>query len=112
MLMDLINEDRVAAAVVAPGTGGPAEEETSCQWLATASAMANFEVTAEGIADREYRSFHGPRIYIDYVRIERGLAEGSVLSPRLYTILLADLLVKLKDKFPQLTCKGKTETNG
>ena len=53
MLIALINEDRVAAAVVAPGTGGPAEEETSCQWLATASAMANFEVTAEETADRE-----------------------------------------------------------
>ena len=34
------------------------------------------------------------------VRIERGLAEGSVLSPRLYTIFLADLLKKMKDKFP------------
>jgi hypothetical protein len=40
MLIALINEDRVAAAVVAPGTGGPAEETL---WLATASAMYNFE---------------------------------------------------------------------
>ena len=42
------------------------------------------------------------------VRIERGLAEGSVLSPRLYTIFLAHLLKKMKDKFPEITCKGKT----
>ncbi len=53
MLIDLINEDRVAAAVVAPATGEPVEEETS--WIATASAMSTFEVTAEEIADREIK---------------------------------------------------------
>jgi hypothetical protein len=51
MLIDLINEDRVAGAAVAHGTGEPLEEETS--WIATASAMSTFEVTAEEIADRE-----------------------------------------------------------
>jgi len=50
MLFDLINEDRVAASVVAHGTDSE-EEETS--WLATASGMVNFEVTAEEIADKE-----------------------------------------------------------
>ena len=50
MLIALINKDRISAAVVAPGNGGPAEETS---WLATASAMANFEVTAEETADRE-----------------------------------------------------------
>jgi hypothetical protein len=50
MLFDLINEDRVAASVVAHGTDTE-EEETS--WLATASGMVNFEVTAEEIADKE-----------------------------------------------------------
>jgi hypothetical protein len=52
MLIDLINEDCVDAAVVAPAapaTGRPAEEETL--WLATASA--NFEVTAEETTDWE-----------------------------------------------------------
>ena len=43
-----------------------------------------------------------------YVIIERGLAEGSVLSPRLYTIFLADLLTKLQHKFPNLTCRGES----
>jgi hypothetical protein len=50
MLIALINKDRISAAVVAPGNGGPAEETS---WLATASAMSNFEVTAEEIADKE-----------------------------------------------------------
>jgi hypothetical protein len=50
MLFELINEDRVAASVVAHGTDSE-EEETS--WLATASGMVNFEVTAEEIADKE-----------------------------------------------------------
>ena len=50
MLFDLINEDRVAASVVAHGTDTE-EEQTS--WLATASGMVNFEVTAEEIADKE-----------------------------------------------------------
>lgn len=42
----------------------------------------------------------------DYVDIERGLAEGSALSPRLYAIFLGSLLRKLRDEFPNAQCTG------
>lgn len=44
----------------------------------------------------------------EYVEIQRGLAEGSALSPRLYAIFLANLLRKLRNEFPNATCTGKT----
>ena len=42
----------------------------------------------------------------DYVDIERGLAEGSALSPRLYAIFLGSLLRKLRENFPNAQCAG------
>ena len=50
MLIDLINEDRVAVVGVAAGAGGPGEETS---WLARCTAMTSFEVTAEEIANKE-----------------------------------------------------------
>ena len=42
------------------------------------------------------------------VNIDRGLTEGSALSPRLYSIFLANLLRALKEAFPQQTMLGST----
>ena len=42
----------------------------------------------------------------DYVDIERGLAEGSALSSRLYAIFLGSLLRKLRENFPTAQCTG------
>ena len=42
----------------------------------------------------------------DYVDIERGLAEGSSLNPRLYAIFLGSLLRRLRDNFPNAQCAG------
>jgi len=39
----------------------------------------------------------------EYVEIERGLAEGSVFNPRLYSIFLSSLLHKLQTRFPGTT---------
>jgi len=41
-----------------------------------------------------------------FVEIERGLAEGSALSPRLFSIFLGTLLRKLKTAFLLSTCQG------
>ena len=42
----------------------------------------------------------------DYIDIERGLVEGSALSPRLYAIFLVSLLRKLRENFPSAQCAG------
>jgi len=43
----------------------------------------------------------------EYVEIQRGLAEGSALSPRLYAMFLSSLLQRLRDRFPNVTCAGR-----
>jgi len=42
----------------------------------------------------------------DCIDIERGLAEGSALSPRLYGIFLGSLLRNLRENFPIAQCTG------
>jgi hypothetical protein len=82
MLINLINEDSVAAAVVAPATCEPVEEETS--WIATSITMSTFEVTAEEIADREitlWKTRSRPLPKTDYPLMEWKRCESKKLCP-------------------------------
>ena len=101
MLIALINKDRISAAVVAPGNGGPAEETS---WLATASAMSNFEVTAEEIADKEIglwklRTVPLPKTHDPLVEWKR--CEAKQLCPFLARLARRVLAVPATSALPE-----------
>jgi len=59
----------------------------------------------ESLTKENYVRVPHPHLPED-VEIDRGLTEGSALSPCLYSIFLRRLLHKLRAQFPGATCAG------